>query len=95
MEISPGLQELLFFSMCGLPFLGISLALSGYADARSIKRWAIACFIAPFLLYAIYEAGMPTRMDIRLDLLLIYPILVLSLIGLIWSSIKLSVENDG
>ena len=44
------------------------------------QRCAVAVFVVPLIalsLYAIYEAGIPPEMNIRIDLLLIYPVLAI------------------
>jgi len=44
------------------------------------QRCAVAVFVVPLatvVLYAIYEAGIPPEMNIRVDLLLIYPVLAI------------------
>jgi len=44
------------------------------------RRCAVATFVLPSValaLYALYESGIPSEMNIRIDLLLIYPALAL------------------
>ena len=44
------------------------------------QRYAVAVFVLPLIalaLYVIYEAGIPPEMNIRIDLLLIYPVLAI------------------
>lgn len=44
------------------------------------QKCAVAVFVLPIValvLYAIYEAGVPTEDNIRIDLLLIYPVLAI------------------
>jgi hypothetical protein len=56
----------------------ISLRRSGSPSSR--QRCAVATFVLPLLalaLYAFYESGIPPEMNIRIDLLLIYPALAL------------------
>jgi hypothetical protein len=44
------------------------------------QRCAVAVFALPFVslaLYALYESGIPPEVNIRVDLLLIYPVLAI------------------
>ena len=44
------------------------------------QRCAVAAFVLPLValvLYAFYESGIPPEMNIRIDLLLIYPVIAL------------------
>ena len=56
----------------------ISLRRTGSPSLR--QRCAVATFVLPLValaLYAFYESGIPPEMNIRIDLLLIYPALAL------------------
>jgi hypothetical protein len=56
----------------------ISLRRTGSPSSR--QRCAVATFILPLValaLYAFYESGIPPEMNIRIDLLLIYPAIAL------------------
>lgn len=44
-------------------------------------RWSLWLPAAALLLYAVYENAMPARMDIRLDLVLVWPLLAVALLG--------------
>jgi hypothetical protein len=59
----------------------ISLRRTGSASFR--RRCAVATFVLPLVvlaLYAFYESGIPPKMNIRIDLLLIYPAIALDLL---------------
>jgi hypothetical protein len=46
----------------------------------SSRKCAVTTFVLPLValaLYAFYESGIPSEMNIRIDLLLIYPAIVL------------------
>ena len=48
------------------------------------RRYAVAVFVLPLAalaLYAIYEAGVPPEDNIRVDLLLIYPVLAIDFLS--------------
>ena len=89
MEASTSKQTVLFWLMCGLPILGFMLTRSGIHRLRRIRYFSPACFAAAFLIYGVYESGISNYTDIRIDLAIIVPIMILNLIGLIWSSLKL------
>ena len=59
----------------------ISLRRTGSPTLR--QRCAVATFVLPLVvlaLYAFYESGIPPEMNIRIDLLLIYPAIALDLL---------------
>jgi hypothetical protein len=65
--------------------VGVSFVLAGR------RRWGVVTVGVMWVLYAGYETGMQQRWlcsgecNIRVDLLLIYPILLLASAGAIWS----------
>lgn len=56
------------------------LSLDGRRPSSFGRKCALAVLVLPLVslaLYALYEAGIPPETNIRIDLLLIYPVLVI------------------
>jgi hypothetical protein len=71
------LAILLILSPIGCLILFV-LSLGGTRSPTFRRRCAVAVFVLPLVVlafYAIYEAGVPPEINIRVDLLLIYPVL--------------------
>jgi hypothetical protein len=80
MEASSGRQTVLLLLIPFVTVCGIVLAIG----ASRRPTLGAACFLGSFLLYAIYENGISTYTNIRVDLLMVYPILLLNFLGLVW-----------
>jgi hypothetical protein len=89
MEASGGRQAVLFLLILVVTVCGIVLAIT----ARRRPTLGAGCFLGSFLLYVMYESGISTYTNIRVDLLLIYPILLLNLLGLIWQGYRTMRES--
>lgn len=62
-------------------------------DGRN--RWTFFLPVLALALYAVYESGMPTRMDIRLDLIVIWPLLGVNIVATLirWARIRWRKRN--
>jgi hypothetical protein len=72
----------LILNGCFFGLLGVSvLSLIPWALRDGRNRWTLWLPIPALAFYFAYEWYMPTRMNIRLDLVLIWPLLAVVLIG--------------
>jgi hypothetical protein len=63
--------------------------------SKKVKRGAQRMlFIVSFILYAIYESGISSHTNIRIDMILIGPLLIANLIGLIWVVISAPMKAE-
>ncbi len=74
----PDLNVILNACFLGLALLAV-LSLIPWPIRRRRNRWTLWLPVATLALYAVYEVFMPARMDIRLDLFLIWPLLAVVL----------------
>jgi hypothetical protein len=77
-EASTVKETALFWLMCGLPILGFILTGLGFGRLWRMTYSAPACFAAAFLADGVYESGISNYTDIRVDLLIIIPIMILN-----------------
>ena len=73
----PNLNVILNACLLGLALLAL-LSLIPWPIRGRRNRWTLWLPVAVLALYAVYEAYMPARMNIRLDLVLILPLLGLA-----------------
>lgn len=71
----PGLNLILNACLMGLALLAL-LSIAPWPLRARRNRWTLWLPLGATVIYGIYEATMPTRWDIRLDLVLIAPLLV-------------------
>jgi len=76
----PALNLTLNFCLFGIAAAAL-LSLVPWPLRRGRGRWSLWLPLPALALYAVYEATMPSRMDIRLDLVLIWPLLATILLG--------------
>ena len=76
----PGLNVILNASFYGLAATAIASILP-WPIRGGRNRWTLWLPLAAIALYVAYELAMPTRMNIRVDLLLIWPFLLIVLIA--------------
>ncbi|HEX7026930.1 MAG TPA: hypothetical protein VF268_06790 [Gammaproteobacteria bacterium] len=86
-EASPKLQGGLFIGLLATTVFGLLL---GVIETSTKLKFTLrsGVFIASLILYITYEAGVSIYTNIRVDLLLIYPLLFLNLLWLIWALIS-------
>jgi hypothetical protein len=82
-ESSPGRQAVLLLLIAAGTASGLLLT--------ALRRSTLAsagCLLSTLLFYAFYERGISRLTDIRVDLLLIYPVLLVNLLALVWLGIQ-------
>ncbi len=72
----PELNLVLNISFVALVVLAV-LAVIPWRLRDRRNRWTLWLPLATLAVYAVYEAAMPARMDIRLDLVLIWPLILI------------------
>ncbi len=82
-EASPKVQGFLLTGIVIATFFGFIL---GLKEMKGKTKFILrsGAFIISFILYFIYESGISIHTNIRVDLLIIYPLLLLNFVGLIW-----------
>ncbi len=82
-EASTKVQGFLFMGLFITTFFGFILGLTEMNGKTKLILRSCA-FIASFELFFIYESGISNATNIRVDLVIIYPLLLLNFAGLIW-----------